>query len=303
MEAATGSRFWPPDQAEIMRDVESKFMDTMRSWGYREVIIPSIITDKEGKGLRVLDNRGNILSFRPDLTTAIGQMVEKGYLNGASTLRVCSRGPVYKLGRECHQVGAELLGDNALETDLEMLQLAVACMSRLYDGPITLVLGAPQLVPALLTNHRVDQSLGDKLIGALRQRDLVLYNTLLRSMPLDTRVLLQELPQSKPLKTVVAELELEQSEECQSFLSLLSRLQECDFGDSIAVNLGLTGHFDYYTGFVFEIYLPGVGQSIMSGGRYSVASRPAVGMAFDLETLLSVLTANGDKASAKGGNL
>ena len=45
-------------------------------------------------------------------------------------------------------------------------------------------------------------------------------------------------------------------------------LTEAGYGDSIILDLGIVQVINYYTGIVFRGYLDGVGEAVLSGGRY-----------------------------------
>src|SRR5262249_60458951 len=67
--------------------------------------------------------------------------------------------------------------------------------------------------------------------------------------------------------------------------------------DSVLLDLGEVRGFDYYSGMYFETYVAGFGASVAAGGRYDqMLGRfgyqcPAVGFAFDVARVLSVMEA------------
>ena len=68
--------------------------------------------------------------------------------------------------------------------------------------------------------------------------------------------------------------------------------------DRIVIDFSVMSSFDYYTGFVFEAYAPGLGTPLGSGGRYDNMlgtygmGRPAAGFAFYLEEVQAALAAS-----------
>jgi ATP phosphoribosyltransferase regulatory subunit len=69
--------------------------------------------------------------------------------------------------------------------------------------------------------------------------------------------------------------------------------------DAVLLDLGEVRGFDYYSGMYFEAYVADFGASVAAGGRYDhMLARfgydcPAVGFAFDVARLLSVMDAQG----------
>jgi ATP phosphoribosyltransferase regulatory subunit len=74
----------------------------------------------------------------------------------------------------------------------------------------------------------------------------------------------------------------------------------------VRLDLGEVRGFDYYSGLYFEAYLNGFGAAVAGGGRYDdLVGRfgyacPAVGFAFDVGRLLSVMEAQGVAVDLRG---
>jgi ATP phosphoribosyltransferase regulatory subunit len=74
----------------------------------------------------------------------------------------------------------------------------------------------------------------------------------------------------------------------------------------VRVDFSVMSAFDYYTGLVLEVYAPGAGVALGSGGRYDGmlsafgAAAPAAGFAFSLEKVMEALVVQGagDKRNA-----
>lgn len=271
---STAGKFWTPDQAEAMRAIEAKLFTVFKSWGYREVLVP-VLND---------DNNYQAASLRPDLTTAIGKMISRGYLAKRAPLRICSRGTVFRSEREHQQVGVELVGVDSLIADEEVVHLAMECLAAIGTANFTLVLGAPVLVRSMMQQCGLSSDLINQLLAALRAKDLVSYQAQLRCLQQkdESSLLLQTLSHTKTIAEAIEHVEEADAEGSLRFVQLLKRMQQGSCSGQVVVNLGLTGHFDYYTGYVFEIHVSGASQPVISGGRYELAGALSVGMALDL---------------------
>jgi ATP phosphoribosyltransferase regulatory subunit len=77
--------------------------------------------------------------------------------------------------------------------------------------------------------------------------------------------------------------------------SIYSIFERLDLADRLTIDLGEIRGFDYYSGILFRVYVPGLGFEVALGGRYDGLpaqfgfDTPAVGFSFTLERLEQVL--------------
>jgi ATP phosphoribosyltransferase regulatory subunit len=87
--------------------------------------------------------------------------------------------------------------------------------------------------------------------------------------------------------------------------TLLVRAAALGYGDRVSVDFALLRDLDYYTGFIFEGYLPEIGFPLCGGGRYdSLLPKfgydvPAVGWSAGVERLLIALERRGKHAAPR----
>ena len=81
----------------------------------------------------------------------------------------------------------------------------------------------------------------------------------------------------------------------QELEQLYHRIMQADPAAQVLVDVGLVNQAEYYTGVVFRGYLPGVGQPVLSGGRYDRLlndfglQKPAIGFAIQLDAVAGYL--------------
>ncbi len=81
----------------------------------------------------------------------------------------------------------------------------------------------------------------------------------------------------------------------QELERLYRRIMQADPAVQVLVDFGLVNQAEYYTGVVFRGYLPGVGQPVLSGGRYDRLlndfglQKPAIGFAIQLDAVAGYL--------------
>nr|WP_050801693.1 ATP phosphoribosyltransferase regulatory subunit [Ornithinibacillus scapharcae] len=100
----------------------------------------------------------------------------------------------------------------------------------------------------------------------------------------------------KPQEVLHKALSISLSEEMigkiKHLLLVTEMLEIYGFEDEIVIDLGLINHMDYYSGLIFQGFITEIGKPILLGGRYDHLAEqftnptPAVGFAFDLESLL-----------------
>ena len=80
---------------------------------------------------------------------------------------------------------------------------------------------------------------------------------------------------------------------------LYDKLNDAGYGEHIIIDLGIVHELDYYTGLVIGGYIEGIGEGVLSGGRYDnlIAhfgrDLPAVGFAANINLIADALEASG----------
>src|SRR5215212_5755609 len=137
----TGARPLLIEETARRRRIESRFVGLLESNGFAEVILPIIdfaepyagITGRDAakQSYRFTDREGELVSIRSDFTPMVARALAPALRERDLPLRVFYRGDVIRceasrLGanRELFQIGAEIVGDDAVDADVTMLRLA-----------------------------------------------------------------------------------------------------------------------------------------------------------------------------------
>ena len=135
-----GVKDFLPPQVRKKRKIERTINDIFNKWGYEEIIAPSfeyletfITSSQPGfdeKVFKFFDRQGQVMALRPDITTSIARMVATHYSGHNMPLRFCYTANVFRFrelrkGRdqEFYQTGAELIGIQGIEADIEIILL------------------------------------------------------------------------------------------------------------------------------------------------------------------------------------
>jgi ATP phosphoribosyltransferase regulatory subunit len=241
---------------------------------------------------RVVDDHGAVLALRSDMTVPIARVVATRYPTAEPPLRFCyfanafrSVRPHRGQQREFLQAGVELVGAPGAEGTAEALRVLCAALDATGLEHYRIGLGDASLYPALLAGAGVPEDAREGILHELSTRDFVGLERKLRELDLDAgaRERLLTLPQVRGGAEVLPE--------AASELRQVVELLPAEARDRVIFDLGLVRDLSYYTGAVFEVYDPAMGQPIGGGGRYDdLLGRfgrplPAVGFALTVDSL------------------
>jgi ATP phosphoribosyltransferase regulatory subunit HisZ len=131
------------------RRTESRFVELLEGAGFDEVLLPIIdyaepyasiaSPDAKRQSYRFIDRDGELVAIRSDFTPMVARALAASIDSENLPLRVFYRGDVIRceasrLGtnREMFQIGAEIIGDDSSEADVEVMSLA-ASIVRSFD--------------------------------------------------------------------------------------------------------------------------------------------------------------------------
>jgi len=289
-----------------LRSVTAALLRTFEREGYGEVSTPALEHQDvllRGGGAppayRVMDEHGQVLALRPDMTVPIARLAATRYADAEPPLRFCYLADVYRgvrphrgQMREFLQAGVELVGASFPEGTAEVLRVLCAALDATGLRDYRVGLGSAALYPALLETHGVPLEARPVLLDALVARDFVGLERELRALSLtsEARGALITAPSARGGLEVLDTLPATEG------LRRVHALLTPDVADRVLFDLGLTRDLGYYTGAVFEVYDPALGEPLGGGGRYDeLLGRfgrplPAVGFALGVDKLHIALT-------------
>jgi ATP phosphoribosyltransferase regulatory subunit len=308
--------FW--QEASQRRALESRLLETFRSWGYNDVIPPvfefadslsaQASPELQAEMYRFLDRDGSTLALRPEFTTPVARLVGTRLHDWPMPQRFCYAGSVFRYTepqagrqREFWQAGVELIGAPEAAADGEVLALTVAALEAAELADFRLVLGQMGYFRGLLQDLDLQPEQEAALRQAIERKSEPELEDFLRQVPLRTqqRRTLEELPQlnGPDPESVMAQADLY----CLNYAmfraldNLRAIYQVLDlYGVADLIHLDLTEirNLGYYTGITFEALVPGLGFDVASGGRYDDLighfgpPQPAVGVALGIDRIL-----------------
>lgn len=319
-----GMRDLLPVESERRSELSRKVLACFELFGYRPVTLPAFeYAAVLERGLGTLDSAsvlrfvepesGEVVALRPDMTPQVARLVATRMEALPEPVRLFYQGSVLRRRRErarTHQqmlqVGIELVGSSAPDGDLEVLEVATAGMRAAGLSDFVVDLGHAGIASALLAG--VPREAVSELVEALGTKDSVALVKCAERARITGRTLaaLAALPELhgdgrtfERARAIFADTGA--AEPCHRLEELWRRASEFGWAPRLAVDLGETRTFEYYSGALFEVLAEGPGQPVASGGRYDELysrfgrSRPAAGCAVDLDNLAWAL----DKAGVR----
>jgi ATP phosphoribosyltransferase regulatory subunit len=279
------------DEARARRWIEREAMSVFHGWSYSEIILPifdyadlfALGMGKEQAEMtyRFTGRDGRLLALRPEMTSLVARTVATRFQEKLRPIRLCYSGEVFRwdeprAGRqyEFHQIGLEHIGSDRIESDAEVLIVAIEALRRvgLQEFSITLshvdfFNGIAEALALDQEQRRIMQGLIDrkesKELGRFLQRlsDPTTAESFCRLVTLAGKR--QILEQARALTTnprsVAALAEIERVYKVTESLGL---------DNFIDIDLGDVAGLDYYTGLTFKVYASGLGTALGRGGRY-----------------------------------
>lgn len=328
-----GFRDYGPEEMLARDRMIDKVRSVFESFGYAPIHTPALEYaqllmgkyGEEGEKLlyRFLDNGGRDVALRYDLTVPLARFIAT-HPEIRFPFRRYHVAPVWRAERpqkgrfrEFYQCDVDLLGVNSAAADAECILVDVSVMEALglqgyrvcvnHRGFLDGLLRASGVTPAqqvsvLRILDKVDkidrEAMASQLMGEGLNEASVARLAGLREIAGTTA---ERLEAGRRLvgDDVAGTQALARLEE------VLGIVERAHPGAGVEFNPSVARGLDYYTGVVFETFLPaeyGVG-SVMSGGRYdgligmfSGRDVPAVGISLGLDRLVSALEQRGDKA-------
>lgn len=310
----------------VARDrVTDRLSETFRRRGYRKVMTPAIefydVFDSSAAYFpqesmyKLTDQRGRLMVLRPDCTIPIARLTATRLSEMPMPLRLYYNQSVYRMehnlrGRpsEIFQSGVELIGCAGLASDLEMVELAAEGLSGIQAEGFRIELCHIGYFKALIDRLETDEGVKEDIRQRVEQKNYAALSDLLEPFAgSKAAAALKYLPRLFGGKEVFqTAYELFDDAGARQSLDYLRAIYESlcrlGLGERVIIDLGLVNQAEYYTGLIFRGYFDGVGEPVLSGGRYDNlisdfgVPLSATGFAVNMDLAAQVLPKEGGKA-------
>jgi ATP phosphoribosyltransferase regulatory subunit len=308
-----------PSEARKIEELRRLMLDNFRLYGYELVMPPlleyleSLLTgagdDTDLRTFKLVDQlSGRMLGLRADMTIQVAR-IDAHLLNRASVTRLCYAGSVLHTRpsglhatREPLQIGAEIYGHAGLEADAEIQELALASLAMAGFTEVRLDLTHVGVLRAIIEGDAAAARDEAKLYLALRAKDVPdlqaltkNYSPLVRDALLALPNLYGDIDVLKKARDVLPDLP-GIAKALAELAALAATVHNTALGRAeVAIDLADLRGYQYESGAMFALYVPGLPNAVARGGRYDHVgeafgrARPATGFSLDLRELARLL--------------
>ena len=318
------------EEAQTFTRIFANARKTADLYGFKEVITPlvepmELLSAKSGEEIRqrmfIFEDLGKRqVALRPEFTASIARLTTTALRNEPKPLRLFSVGTVYRYDepqkgryREFWQSNYEIIGSAKPEADAEIVLLTDSLMASLGLQGYAFKIGHVGVIRGILTQEGVDDKTQNAVFQRMDKKEYDAAMELLESQK--TRQMLRGLIEIKgkdwqdtveQIKTYVAGYE--KAEEAAQNLSEILKLVTCGANLTVMVDPAFARGLEYYTGMIFEIYIPELEIALGGGGRYNRLIEvfggeptPAVGCAHGIDRVAIALQTQKTILDSKDG--
>ena len=273
--------------------VTKTLKDLFTAQGYRRVMTPALeFYDVFGRAAKYLpketmykltDHKGRLMVLCPDCTVPVARLTATRLKGMPMPLRLFYNQNIYRMfpelkgkSAEINQVGIELIGGERLRSDLEVVELAARSLDLIGGGKYRLELCHIGYFKAIMNSLDVDEELKEEIRYQIEQKNYASLTDILGEYK-DSKAAraLLKLPRlfggAEVFEKAYELFDENGAKESLDYLKgVYEYLQELGLGNKVIIDLGLVNLAEYYTGIIFRGYFQGIGEQVLSGGRYDM---------------------------------
>jgi len=315
-----GMRDFLPEDAEKMRHVERVAKELAHLYGYKEVITPiveyyDLLAAKAGEEIRermyaFKDLSGRKVALRPEFTASIARLVATKMMNQPKPIKLFCAGSLYRYDepqygryREFWQVNYELIGSEKPEADAEILTLTYDLIERLGLRNFYFKIGHMGILRGVLSQEGVKEGQQNRIMQLVDKKQWNEALTFTQKLGVSQKCLttLKEIFETRgkdafqvlrKAKKNVQDYE-DSVKSVENLEEVLELTVEGGAKFDMHIEAGFARGLEYYTGMIFEPYVPEMDIALGGGGRYDKLIElfggeptPAVGVAPGTDRLM-----------------
>jgi histidyl-tRNA synthetase len=322
-----GMRDLVSEDAQALTFVVAKAREVAKLFGFSEVITPvvescELLAAKSGDEIRqrmftFKDLGDRTVALRPEFTASIARLVTTALRNEPKPLRLFSVGSVYRYDepqrgryREFWQSNFELMGSSQPEADAETILLTDNLMKAVGLQNYAFKIGHVGIIRGILTQEETDEKTQNAILQKMDKKEYDAAFELITSEKCKNNLKeLMKLKNSDIFKTCEAVKDLmknmgyEKSQEAAENLTEIIKLVTGGGCKIEVVDPAFARGLEYYTGMIFEVYVPELEIALGGGGRYDKLIEafggeptPAVGVAQGIDRIALAKQSQGSGA-------
>ncbi len=328
-----GMRDFLPEETNMLKFIESKARRVAELYGYKKIVTPvvesyELLAAKAGEEVRsrmfvFKDLGGRDVALRPEFTASVARLVATTLRTEPKPLRLFSFGTVYRYDepqkgryREFWQSNYELMGSNKPEADAEIMMLTNSLMNALGLKNCVFKVGHVGVLRGILNQEGLEDTTQNSVMQLMDKKEYDGALRMVKDAGTSTKCVnvLQKLVKIKgskvfqiveKMKAIVKGYEKAVSA-VENLNAILRIIEDSGCKIDIVVDAGFARGLEYYTGMIFEPYVPEFDIALGGGGRYDQLIElfggeptPAVGVAHGIDRIMLTMQMQKTKLKMK----
>lgn len=291
-----GTRDFLAEDMKERKYIENTIREVVESYGFNEIKTPifedlELFTTKSGEGIKeelyhFQDKGGRDLTLRPEMTASVARLYNNNLRMAPKPLKMYYFGSCFRYERpqagrfrQFWQFGIEVIGGTPIYNEAEIISMLNDALSRLNIKNVELAIGHLGIIKGVLTQLEIETEKQSQIIASIDKEDYELLDTILDDCNVtdEYKNIINKIISVNGSKDELIQLKdelrevpdsLKAAEELEEILDILEV-----FGcDNYTVKLSIARGLDYYTGVVFEVYVPDLGaeKQVAGGGTYNL---------------------------------
>ncbi|MHA1208375.1 MAG: histidine--tRNA ligase [Candidatus Freyarchaeota archaeon] len=280
------------DYLEKRRYIENRMRENFELWGYSEIRTPTFeyfesLATGTGSELqesmfRFKDKGGRLLALRAEMTSPIARVVATKLRSHPLPMRMYYLANMFRYEepqsgrqREFWHAGIELVGSSLPDADAEVIAVFITTLSGIGLRGVSVELGHVGLFKSIVEEAGISLDEAAAVRRSIDKKDMAGLEAALKEVDVSSGMkdVFRLLPKLRGdidvTRKILDRVENENVEACiQNLSDIVKILKLYDLDSVIEVDLGIVRGIDYYTGAVFEGFVPDLGIALGGGGRY-----------------------------------
>ncbi len=308
------------EDAQTMRYIEQTARQTAALYGYAEIITPvvepyELLAAKAGEEVRsrmftFQDLGDRRVALRPEFTASLARVVATRLRNEPRPFRLFAVGSIYRYDepqrgryREFWQSDYELMGSSRPEADAEIIMLTDSLMKQAGLKKYAFKVGHVGIMRGIFQEEKINEKVQDKIMQLMDKKQYEnafkvakneeasekcqqTFRDLVATSGKDTAAVIDKIRKHvEDYRSAV--------EAARNLGDILKLISESGAGIDLTVEAGFERGLEYYTGMIFEVYIPSLHIALGGGGRYDRLIElfggdptPAVGVAHGIDRMM-----------------
>ena len=223
------------------------------------------------------DTNGKLLALKPDVTLSI----IKNDMDAAGKRKVCYNENVYRISaktkqfKEIMQVGLECIGDIDMYDVFETVYLATSSLATVSQK-FVLDISHLGILSAVLQDIALGESFNREVMKKIAEKNVHELSALCEKYevsPQKTEQLLTIVNAYGSMRVTLEKLapickEGAAATAYAQLKTLCALLSATEYADNIRIDFSVVNDMTYYDDIVFKGFIDGIGEGVLSGGRY-----------------------------------